>query len=843
MALAVLVGSVAPIATLAATNPASASPTRATPAPPTTATSSASAGPAIVGVDPYAVAATRQPLTTNARSPVVHDNEVMALANHDGRLFAATDQWEYAGPDAHGQVLVKTSAGAPWKVFEETQSTRVQAIDSFAIPADQGLGAGHSLLVTQAIVDGHSEIQWLLDGATSFTAADAYVLPAPADAVRSFGAHEAAGVWSVYAGVDPTGILRGTWSKARHTFVFSPTPELSAAAPTARGLKTQKVTGFADCGGALYVTVNTKLYRRNDGALPPGTARWALVYQEPPVGAYNSGLRGVSCITHDRSPSLLVSTEGTGDVYRLDTVGGQVVSTLEYSPATALTAMLRAQGVTVPASGPGAIDYVIAAYNNFETVTIGGVPRQLFGLEWGYDGHCPAGRTCAPSGFDASACFAVRTDPPSSAAPPSYAMRCLNGPQFRPSTSQTSPVRSGQAFVSIRTIQPSPFSRRQLFYGGYDNDFSPADGAAWVATSTTDALHLGGPPPTLTSSISGPSTGALSPWVKDTVHALDIFLPDGNSDYYLGGFGTVDGARTVVTGRVPTARYWSFTAYTLVHGTEGVEIHDTQIDTVHGRYRLTIAAGCRGAEGSCLATRGVGAAGVVVLRLYVPVDLDSKGTGGVPLPSLSYRDAQGKPISLDEAAGTTAVGDALAGYRQQHGALPPELTQAYPPDPPVPTPVVDPPPPVRVAHHQGKFNNPDSTYVHVRYTTTRGNLVVSARAPTYQTDTFHPVNNLARPASQSPQVRYWSLCIVLQGLHTGDCLRDEEVHLDPGTRKFTAIVAPTCPMAGYRNCLTAGPQPLQVSLAYRYVLPSRSFKPLAFRGPYAMTARYVARPG
>ncbi len=119
----------------------------------------------------------------------MHDNEVMALAPHAGRLFAATDQWEYSGPSAYGQVLVKNSSTSSWKVFEQTQSTRVQALDSFPIPSDQGLGPGHSLLITQAIIDGRSEIQWLIDGAASFAPDDAFVL-SPNAAVRSFGAHE-----------------------------------------------------------------------------------------------------------------------------------------------------------------------------------------------------------------------------------------------------------------------------------------------------------------------------------------------------------------------------------------------------------------------------------------------------------------------------------------------------------------------------------------------------------------------------------------------------------------------------------------------------------------------------
>jgi hypothetical protein len=423
-----------------------------------------------------AVPASRQPLTTSATSPVAHDNEVMALAAHSGRLFAATDQWEYSGPHAAGQILVKNSARAPWKVFEQTQSLRVQALGSFAIPGDQGLGRGHSLLITQAIVGGRSRIQWLLDGAKSFTSS--YALRSKTVDVRSFGAHKSDGEWSVYAGANPTGVLRGTWSRKRHKLVFSSRPELTAAPPGSPGQKTQKVTGFADCAGALYVSINTKLYRRNDGHLPRGGARWSLVYQAPAVGARNSGLRGLTCVSHRGSPpSLLVSTEGNGNVYRFDHLRrAQLTPVLEFSPGPAIAKTL----------GTGPTLYVIAAYNNFETVQLGGVSRQLFGIEWNYLGGCPATRTCAPSSFDAAACFAIRTDRGTS---PSYALRCLSGPDFTPSSTQVSPVRSGQAFVAIRTLERSPFGDRRLYYGGYDANFSPADGAAWVASSTLSALH------------------------------------------------------------------------------------------------------------------------------------------------------------------------------------------------------------------------------------------------------------------------------------------------------------------------------------------------------------------
>jgi len=457
----------------------------------------------------YAVAAQRQPLTTNAKSPVAHDTETEALVAHSGRLFAATGQWEYPGPSAFGQVLVKKSKTSPWTVFEQTQSLRVQALDSFPIPSDQGLGPGHSLLVTQAIVAGQSRIQWLLDGATSFSLSHSYVLPPGAD-IRAFGAHESDGVWSVYAGVRPTGVLQGVWSAARRTLVFSPKPELTVAPPGSPGAVTQKDTGFANCAGALYSTINTTLYRRNDGALPSGVPRWIPVYRAPPVGLHNSGLRGITCLAHSGSPSLLISTEGNGNVYRFDhlprgqldttarpspgSVADGLVQSLEFQPIPAIRQMLATQGTIIPAKGTGSIVYVIAAYNNgdFQTMKVGGVDRQVFGFEWGYQGVCPTTQKCGPiaSGvvhFNASACFAVQTDQRQS---PTYTLRCLSGPTLTPSAVVSKPIRSSQAFVSIRSILPSPFRDGRIYYAGYDCNFYPADGTAWVASSTLGSLHL-----------------------------------------------------------------------------------------------------------------------------------------------------------------------------------------------------------------------------------------------------------------------------------------------------------------------------------------------------------------
>lgn len=104
----------------------------------------------------------------------------------------------------------------------------------------------------------------------------------------------------------------------------------------------------------------------------------------------------------------------------------------------------------------------------------------------------------------------------------------------------------------------------------------------------------------------------------------------------------------------------------------------------------------------------------------------------------------------------------------------------------------NPPPLGVIAHGAGQFSNRDNAYEHVPFTTARGNLVISAQAPTYQEDSFPSANDLGRPADHAPQVRFRSLCIVLTDLHTGACLRDEQIRFPAGSDRFTAIISPTC---------------------------------------------------
>ncbi len=231
----------------------------------------------------YAVAAQRQPLTTNANSPVAHDTETEALVAHSGRLFAATGQWEYPGPSAFGQVLVKKS---------KTQS--VDGLRADTVPSGPGAGllpdperpgsrAGafpprHPSDRRRALEDPvvARRRQLLLPRILTFSP------PAPTSA-RSGRTSRAGSGRSMPGSARPGSSGECGRQLATH-WCSIPNPSSPWPHQGRPVRSTQKVTGFADCAGALYTTINTTLYRRNDGTLPSGVPRWVPVYQAPPVG-------------------------------------------------------------------------------------------------------------------------------------------------------------------------------------------------------------------------------------------------------------------------------------------------------------------------------------------------------------------------------------------------------------------------------------------------------------------------------------------------------------------------------------------------------------------------------
>ena len=125
------------------------------------------------------------------------------------------------------------------------------------------------------------------------------------------------------------------------------------------------------------------------------------------------------------------------------------------------------------------------AYNEFLPVHAEHGSTHLTGLEWAYfGGGCPSGRTCLPQrNFDTEACYLIRTAARNEV---DYEMGCLGG-ELTPSGPRGVPVMAGQAYVAVRTARVSPWNPRTLYFGGYDANFVPATGTAWVATAPVAA--------------------------------------------------------------------------------------------------------------------------------------------------------------------------------------------------------------------------------------------------------------------------------------------------------------------------------------------------------------------
>jgi hypothetical protein len=464
------VAATTPVASTSLPAPATTVPATAS-APPTTVTTAAPATTTpTVAIDPAAVDADIE-LLAALGGAMAATTEVATLVAHAGSLWATTSQWMAPEP-VGGALLRRRSADDPWQVVEQTDQLRVMALQRFTVPARHTGGDAVDVLVTQTRADGVSALRWMVGDAEGL--AEGFALPdSPSDA-RSLGAHDEGDAFAFYAGVRPTGVLRGEWDAAGRTIVWSDIPELVVVGD---GLD-QKVTGFASCGGAAWVTVRTSLYRRSDGAVADGAARWTEVYRDPDDNVDNSGLRGITCVRRADGDALLLGREGPGTMLRFDELAGDVLApVVEADIAAVVGAALREWGHDVATTGPGSIGYVIPAYNDLLPIAEG---VHLTGVEWSYAlGACPSTRTCQPQRtFDAQACL-LRRDDPDGRGEPRWSLRCLAG-EATPAAIVDDPVQGGQAFVAVRALQVAPWAPDQLWLAGYDANFVPSAGTGWV---------------------------------------------------------------------------------------------------------------------------------------------------------------------------------------------------------------------------------------------------------------------------------------------------------------------------------------------------------------------------
>lgn len=366
-------------------------------------------------------------------------------------------------------------------------------------------------------------------------------------------------------------------------------------------------------------------------------------------------------------------------------------------------------------------------------------------------------------------------------------------------------------------------------------------------------------------------------------------FPDTNTQVYQCVYSAGSAHHTVIRGRPPAARFWSFALIDQARR-EIDNISDDQVQLgPDGSYEIAVRVDCAGAA-NCLETKRSPAPLAperIYHRIYVP---DGDEFGGVPLPSVRYVAEGPLDAPLGGSLPSPFPDDTLAqleseltqpllpggeGYEALAAAsgLEPSVAPGSTGEDPqpqrfrgtgsaqidtleaagVPAPVIE---LARAAQGQGGFGaTKDNAYATMGFNVRSGNVELAALAPTYRSQHDIAANGLGVDDG-SEQVRYWSLCTT-QATRPVDCLRDENVVLDEGGF-FRAVISPTCPVEGYANCLRSGALGATGgaavgTLIYRNTAAADSFynddgprtcpsPDTMFCGDYALSARYVPRP-
>jgi hypothetical protein len=268
-----------------------------------------------------------------------------------------------------------------------------------------------------------------------------------------------------------------------------------------------------------------------------------------------------------------------------------------------------------------------------------------------------------------------------------------------------------------------------------------------------------------------------------TRDTLNVAYPDTGATYWSMSYNLIAGDRIELEGTFPDARYISFVTYGLTgSAVDHLTDRDIQADVGSsnpfadpgapdgGSYALTLSASAGpGAPGNVLAAGGV--TGSVVYRTYVPDD-SGDPTGGVGLPTVKVRRADGSVVTIPECA--DPGGDpTLVSLINAFGPA----TDVAPLDPPLFK---------RPAAVAGLYANPDNGYVAAVAEHQPGEVVVvRAKAPTVP-DTVAG----ASPATPGRDMRYWSMCTneYRKPYPVTDCTHDTRVPLD-GDGWYTIVAS------------------------------------------------------
>ena len=241
--------------------------------------------------------------------------EILKLASHQGKLFAATSLWMETDRSLDGcQVLVKESTDSDWKVDLDMSAnhTRMTALQSFKFRSDH---RGEPIEpVTMLLAAPLSRRGIVSIWARQDESGDWLEFPLgnsrTTSQVRGMGFHRdtVTGADMVFAGVSGTknaeaslGMLTATYdANAQGKLVWSRKPELMLP-------KGQRFMEYAVCNGKLYASSTKDIWVREDGKNP----KWKSVYQNARMTS-GGGIRGLVTVPapSGNKEALLFITNG-----------------------------------------------------------------------------------------------------------------------------------------------------------------------------------------------------------------------------------------------------------------------------------------------------------------------------------------------------------------------------------------------------------------------------------------------------------------------------------------------------------------------------------------------------
>ena len=339
---------------------------------------------------------------------------------------------------------------------------------------------------------------------------------------------------------------------------------------------------------------------------------------------------------------------------------------------------------------------------------------------------------------------------------------------------------------------------------------------------------------------------------------LNVAYPDAGATYFATRYRLSPGQRLEMSGSFPFARYTSFITYGL-NGSAIDVLTDRDIDADPGssnpfldpgasadpaqrRYTVHVDPAAAPGDGDNTlapsASTGSMANGTVIQRIYVPDDAGDV-RGGVPLPSMVVRNADGSTVAVPPCS----------TQRPDPGLV--DLISLF--GPPTDQPAQDPPAMTRPAAVGGLYANPDNVYVAGVIDHQPGRVVVvRGRAPSF------PDTAAGEPVTTPTQLRYWSMCTneYRKPYPVTDCATDAETVLDANGDYTYVISTPadrpaTATAANGVTWLDWGSTAVDGVLILRHMLADPGFAESASgvapgapasssMGVYAPVARYCA---